>query len=122
MRLALTLLAMVGIVHYGYPLLDDSASQEWLFYIARGFEGAALFAIVGYQLKEGPYAKLALFACALGFMEEAQTALCGAIMWGTEAPTPEGLCSAQFGWLPYAAIGAACLTYFITRKDTNDEG
>lgn len=79
MRLATPLLLLVAATHFGYELLAlgydqrEAAAKAW-FYIARGIEGAALFAIIAARSKN----LSVVLVCVLGLSEESLTAACRA--------------------------------------------
>lgn len=91
------LLVLVGGVHYGYQPL-----AEWLgwrpgavFYILRGVEGAALFAVVVWLAARRYGWGLVTAVAGWGFIEETQTAVCRLSQDMTSAPQVapySGLC------------------------------
>jgi hypothetical protein len=94
-RLALFLFVVVLATHAGYPLLastaadPDAAARSW-FYVLRGIEGTALFAVVAAMARSFGVAVV----CAWGAFEESQTSVCRLAMPMGEAPAilSGGLC------------------------------
>lgn len=101
MRLAVGLLLLVALTHYGY----EPIAALWpgnvagaVFYILRGIEGAGLFALLVAHPHYGWPVQL---VAAWGFVEEAQTAICRIGKGVMTAPAVEpyqGLC----GWPAYS--------------------
>lgn len=124
MKQGLALLGLVLLTHYAYPVLADSAKQaSWWFYVLRGLEGTALFVLLlSLSPKQRMAAIVWVFACFLGAFEEAQTAVCGYAAMGTEEEIPlwSGLCLEEFGYWPYAAIGASTMLYLWGIHDKGD--
>lgn len=106
---------VVAVTHFGTVMLDGPQQEQWGFYILRGVEGAVLFGLLALELKDKPWGRLALFACILGAFQEAETAVCGAFLYGYNESTPDGLCIAKFGIWPYALAGAT-IAVFLMRK------
>ena len=118
------LLVLVLGTHYAPDVLADFYSDppravRALFYVARGIEGAALFAIVWALAPRKPlgaYIGVTL-ACCWGVIEEAQTAACR-LSIGIEntasASRFSGLCDAATGLPIYALtmFGALALAAF----------
>lgn len=79
MRLAVSLLALIGTVHFGYDWIaalypqPDAAARAW-FYMMRGVEGLALFAIVATLARS----RAVFYVCLLGMFEEGATTACRA--------------------------------------------
>lgn len=106
MKLAALLLLMIAGTHYFYDIAaashaNPAQAARIIFYIARGCEGALLFALV-WLLARGALVGL---LCLWGFLEEAQTSICqmahGIV---TIAYTPfTGLCGLQLYWLGIVA-------------------
>src|SRR5574341_1141423 len=77
MRLAAILLLLVAMTHYAYPVVatlypDADRAARALFYVARGFEGVALFGLIGILVRQ----PLVWAMCLWGAVEEGQTAVC----------------------------------------------
>lgn len=110
MRLACFLLLLVGLTHGAYDhLAQFTGSKPWaVFYVLRGIEGAALFAIVSVLSRS----RLVAVVCAIGMVEESQTAICRVtkdMAHPAFAPLYEGLCGSPFytiGLMALAAVGA----------------
>lgn len=114
MKLAAAILCAVWMTHYSYHwMAADPYEAMSLFYIARGYEGTFLFAVVAFFLRKNP---LAVGACVWGALEEVQTAICQTIGVSYNVPVDSGLCLEIFGYGPYAAVGSASLVYLLTRK------
>lgn len=77
MRLAALLLVLVAATHYGYAPIaalfeDQDQAARALFYVFRGLEGAALYAVIAFLVRHP-----AVWAvCLWGAIEESQTAVC----------------------------------------------
>lgn len=117
MRLAALLLLLVTGTHYLYAplslLYEDSAfAARSIFYAARGFEGAALFVLLGLLVRK----PLVGLVCAWGALEEAQTGICR-IAAGLGSPVEtsafSGLCGVEMYSL--GVIAAALLAAKISR-------
>lgn len=121
--LAIALLLLVAATHYGYAPLavafdDTDAAARALFYVFRGVEGTALFALVGV-LSRHP----AVWAvCLWGAVEESQTAVCrlGAGI-DTDASAVDlfaGLCGPSWYWggVVIAAMFAVWVAYRGARQ------
>ena len=77
LRLAVVLLVLIALTHYGYDPLaqlfeDPDRSARRIFYALRGFEGTALFFIIGCVCRNF----FVRCACLWGIWEESQTAVC----------------------------------------------
>lgn len=75
--LAIALLLLIVGTHYGYAPLavafdDTDAAARALFYIFRGIEGTALFALIGLMSQH----PAVMAVCLWGAVEESQTAVC----------------------------------------------
>jgi hypothetical protein len=111
MRLAMLLLALVAGCHYLYDPLSllyekQAAAAPAIFYILRGIEGAALFAIIA-TLRKSP---MVLAVCAWGMYEESQTAICRLSRGIANQPAYgifEGICGR--GWYSIGLIVALAL-------------
>lgn len=123
MRLAAIILCMVAFTHYGYEHFatlypEPTRVTGSLFYIARGLEGAALFAVVGLLSRSW----WVVAACLWGAAEEGQTAVCrlaAGIDVKPVVPLFNGLCGQDAYWLGIgvaAVIAIAMLDKFAGRK------
>lgn len=119
MRLAAILIAVIAITHYGYDPLaslykDEQAAARALFYILRGFEGAALFGIIGLLARR----PLVLTICVWGAFEEAQTGVCR-LARGIESLQSveifEGLCGRPMYTIGLM-IAAALSVHYLDRR------
>ena len=122
MKLAAALLCLVGVVHFGYDLIaqtypDPAAAAKAWFYMARGVEGVALFAIVaGLTRNRGVIA-----VCLLGMWEEGLTTACRASkpVGGVLGYEPfSGLCGPEWYRLGLGLLGliALALAYETGRE------
>lgn len=128
--LAVALLFVVAVVHYGYEpiaslLYPDQAERaaRAVFYVARGFEGAVLY---GLLWACAPRRLPVMAACLWGAVESAQTALCR-IALGLGGPTPApgpygGLCDLATDW-PISGLTAvvALVCISIVRECNADK-
>ena len=81
MKYAAALLVLVALVHYGtgylalaYP--DPAAAERALFYVAQGFKGCVLWAVIA-ALAPRTYKSTPLYAvCTWGFVEDLQVGAC----------------------------------------------
>jgi hypothetical protein len=95
-RLAVLLLVLVVACHFGGDLIaagydQPQAASKALFYILRGIEGTALFAVIASLARH----RWVTAACLFGMFEESQTAICRAARPIAERPAVElfqGLC------------------------------
>lgn len=122
MRLAVPLLLLVAVTHFGYELLAlgydqrEAAAKAW-FYMLRGVEGVALFGIVAALSRH----RAVIFVCVLGMLEEGMTTACRASkpIGGVLGYEPfSGLCGPgwyQFG-LGLVALVALAIAYETGRK------
>lgn len=115
MRLAaFALFLLVLLTHYGAaPLADLAGGTEraW-FYVLRGFEGAALFLVLGAALARGRGVEA--FVCLWGAAEEGLTAACR-LSNGIVTPAPKSAqCDAATG-LPVYAILLCIVLWFLLR-------
>lgn len=119
--LAVALLLLVAVTHFGYELIADHyhdhevAAKAW-FYLFRGIEGAALFLAVAALSKSAAV----IAVCAFGAFEESMTAACRASkpIAGLPGYTPfEGLCGAGWYYVGLIALGivALALAYDLGR-------
>lgn len=116
MRLAVWLLLLIGVTHFGYDPIaaqlyggSESAGKA-LFYVFRGIEGCALFALVSYLMPR----RAVIAACMLGMMEEGLTAACRVSKPIAEVPgyaAFAGLCGREWYWFGLAALGLIALGY-----------
>lgn len=113
MRLAVSLLLLVAVTHYGYDLIAlaypqrDAAAKAW-FYIARGIEGAALFGVIAATARSRALAAV----CILGLTEESLTAGCRASkpIGGLLGYEPfSGLCGQGWYFAGLIALGLVAL-------------
>ena len=81
--LGAALFALVAAVHFGYEPLsagypDPASAGRAIFYVARGVEGTALYALVwALAWRRLPKSRLGIsIACSWGCFESAQTAVC----------------------------------------------
>ncbi len=108
------LLALVAAVHLGYEPLaagwpDPVAAARAIFYVGRGFEGAVLYAVVWAMSSRGLAVTV---ACAWGFVESAQTAVCRLAVGIGNRPVPSpygGMCDVAAGWPVYGMTAALVL-------------
>jgi hypothetical protein len=113
MRLAVALLLLVGVVHFGYDLialayLDPGAAAKAWFYMLRGIEGVALFAFIAALHRH----KAVIAVCALGMFEEGLTTACRASkpIGGVIGYEPfSGLCGRERYWLGLGLLGLVAL-------------
>lgn len=122
MSLAILLLALVGLTHFGPDWISlaysqqDAAARAW-FYMARGIEGVVLFAVIA----SGKRARAAIPACLLGMFEEGMTTACRASkpIGGVLGYAPfSGLCGDEWYRLGLGLLGlvALGLAYEIGRN------
>lgn len=113
MRLAVMLLLLVAITHFGYELIAlgyeqrDAAARAW-FYILRGVEGAALFGVIASLVRS----RAVLAVCILGLSEESMTAACRASKPIGESLGYEpfaGLCGLEWYFAGLIALGLLAL-------------
>lgn len=116
MRLAAILLLLVAMTHYAYPVVatlypDADRAARALFYVARGFEGVALFGLIGILVRQ----PLVWAMCLWGAVEEGQTAVCR-LAAGIGQPVKtepfEGLCGNglyQIGLVALLWLGVSIL-------------
>ena len=96
MKLAIALLALLVCCHFGGDHLakgyaDPVAASKALFYILRGIEGVALFAVISILARN----RWVFSVCCFGMLEEGETAICRAAKPIAERPAVElshGLC------------------------------
>lgn len=113
MRIAVLLLALIGMAHYAPDWIatayeqQDAAARAW-FYMLRGVEGVALFALVAALSKH-----IAVIAvCVLGMFEEGMTTACRASkpIGGFLGYEPfSGLCGKEWYWLGLCLLGLLAL-------------
>ena len=113
MRIAVLLLALIGVAHYAPDWIatayeqQDAAARAW-FYMLRGVEGVALFALVAALSKH-----IAVIAvCVLGMFEEGMTTACRASkpIGGFLGYEPfSGLCGKEWYWLGLGLLGLLAL-------------
>lgn len=94
-RLAVPLLLLVAVTHYGYDLLalayeERAAAAKAWFYMLRGLEGFVLFAVVAALVRS----RAVRAVCILGMSEESLTVACRA-----SKPIGEAL-----GYAPFAGL------------------
>jgi len=121
MRLAVALLVTVGVVHFGYDWIalaypDSGAAAKAWFYMLRGVEGVALFAIVAALARTRGVIAVSL----LGMFEEGMTTACRASkpIGGVLGYEPfAGLCGPEWYRLGLGLLGliALGLAYEIGR-------
>lgn len=122
MKLAIALLALVGAVHFGYDWIalayqDHGAAAKAWFYMARGLEGVALFAVVAALTRH----RGVIAVCLLGMFEEGMTTACRASkpIGGVLGYEPfSGLCGPEWYRLGLGLLGliALGLAYEIGRS------
>lgn len=116
MKLAGALLLLVVMTHYaadhlGQAYADPGAASRAWFYILRGVEGVALFAVIACLARN----RWVTAVCLFGLFEESQTAVCRAARPIAERPAVElfqGLCGGPWygvGLLVAALIAASLL-------------
>ena len=128
MNLAL-LVALVGLVHYGYEPMaelyqDQRAAARAIFYVFRGVEGTALWLIVWRLANKGTRAyRVGLgLVCGWGALENAQTAVCRLALGVGEAVSPSayrGLCDVATGLPVY---GVMCLVALAVAAFVGESG
>lgn len=113
MRLAVLLLVLVGVTHFAPDWIafsyeqPDAAARAW-FYMLRGVEGVALFALVASLSKHCAV----IAVCLLGMFEEGMTTACRASkpIGGALGYTPfSGLCGSEWYWLGLGLLGLVAL-------------
>lgn len=111
--LAVALLAAVAATHYGYELIalayaqPGPAAKAW-FYMLRGLEGFALFAVVASLVRS----RAVLAVCILGMSEESLTVACRASkpIGETLGYAPfAGLCGREWYFAGLIALGLVAL-------------
>lgn len=115
MRLAAVLLMLIAFTHYGYEPLaslyaDRGQAARAIFYALRGFEGAALFCIVGLLARRN----VVLVVCLWGAFEESQTTVCRLARGIDNSPGYEafvGLCGQPMYTLGLWAL--VCLALYL---------
>lgn len=122
MKLAVSLLATVGAVHFGYDLIalaypDPGAAAKAWFYMLRGIEGVVLFGIVAALARTRGVIAVSL----LGMFEEGMTTACRASkpIGGVLGYEPfSGLCGPEWYRLGLGLLGliALGLAYEIGRE------
>lgn len=109
LTLAVVFLALIAFTHLGYEVVHQATGLDRaaVFYVARGLEGAFLYALF---MGHSPYvAAVALW----GVVESAMTSICGAL-YIIEPVNPgawQGLCDVKTG-MPvfyYSGLIIACL-------------
>jgi len=114
-RLAIILMLLVAGTHYAYAPLallyeHPKVAAKALFYVARGIEGAAVFSLLGLLSKRPEVWAV----CALGFIEESETAVCRLSDPIDSVPGVEifdGLCGQQYYALGLWAL--VCLALYM---------
>lgn len=113
MRLAVALLVVVGVTHFGYEVLalayaqHESAAKAW-FYVLRGIEGLSLFGIIASLVRS----RAVMSVCVLGMSEESLTAACRVSKPIGNVPgyAPfEGLCGPGWYFAGLIALGLVAL-------------
>lgn len=99
--------------HYGPDVLshgyaDPDRARRALFYVAGGFQGAALYVLLAFYLPRAPrwLWAAAVAVCAWGALEELQLAACrlaAGIEQRVHAPMWRGLCDVSTG-LPLSTL------------------
>lgn len=128
-RVPSLLLVMVAVTHYGYqPLADfyadtDKAARA-IFYVLRGIEGCALYALVWWLApKSGAGFRVGLaIACAWGMLESAQTSVCriaAGIGQSVAPPAYHGLCDVVTGLPIYGMTALVALVVACFAQETN---
>lgn len=122
MRVAALLFVLIGVTHYapdliGLQYMNPSGAAKAWYYILRGFEGVALFALIGATTKSLSVGVV----CLWGLLEEAQTSVCRLAKPIGEAPAHElfsGLCGEPFYKvsLTAAALIGLAIYYEIGRR------
>jgi hypothetical protein len=109
MRLAVALLALIGLTHFAYDPIahqiyrDSESAGRALFYVFRGIEGCALFAFVAALAQR----RSVMAVCALGMTEEGLTAACRISRPIAEVPGNDafaGLCGREWYWVGLLAL------------------
>jgi hypothetical protein len=124
MRLAAFCLAIIALTHYGYDILamayeDRAQAARAIFYVLRGVEGTALFALVGILARR----PLVILVFVWGAVEESQTAVCRLAAGIGETPgyAPfQGLCGAP--WYTLGLMAAAGLAVHLLDKGDKENG
>ncbi len=122
MRLAVALLVLVGVTHFGPSWIalsyeqQEAADRAW-FYMLRGLEGVALFAVIACTYRY----RAVIAVCLSGMFEEGMTTACRASkpiggVLGYELFS--GLCGREWYRLGLVLLGlvALGLAYEIGRK------
>lgn len=113
MKLAIALLLIVVGCHFTYDHVaagyaDPAAASKALFYIFRGIEGVALFAVIALLARH----RWVFVVCVFGMFEEGQTAICRAARPIAERPAVElfqGLCGQ-----PWYGVGLLLAVFIAT--------
>lgn len=127
MKLAIPLLLVVAVTHFGYELLAlgydqrEAAAKAW-FYMLRGVEGVALFGAIAAVYRQ----RAVIAVCLLGMFEEGMTTACRASkpIGGVIGYEPfSGLCGPEWyrlgqGLLGLLALGLAYETGRTARGKT----
>lgn len=121
------LLALVAVVHYGYPLIADfypntpQAAKAWAS-VLRGVEAASLYLVVwGLTPSKPVAARLAVgTACAWGTLESAQIVACR-LAYPMSRPPPDvgqfaGLCDKVTGLPVYMLTITVVLLVAVLRR------
>ena len=111
--LAVPLLVIVAVTHFGYDVIallykqQEAAARAW-FYLLRGIEGAFLFAVIAAMARY----RAVVAVCLLGLTEESLTAACRASRPIGELPgyAPfAGLCGREWYFAGLIALGIVAL-------------
>lgn len=112
----------VFLAYYGYYGVADLSSDSermarWWFYIYRGVCGVVIFYILieVFSERKGILPMLAVYACMVGFLQEAECAVCGMATIGNDKLISiwSGLCLDKFGKGPYLLGLALALTVML---------
>lgn len=112
-HLAVPLLLLVAVTHFGYEVLamayqqQEAAARAW-FYVLRGVEGLVLFALIASLVRS----RAVIAVCILGASEESLTAACRVSKPIGELPgyAPfAGLCGREWYFAGLIALGLVAL-------------
>lgn len=127
MKLAVPLLLLVALTHFGYEPIallyeqQEAAAKAW-FYMLRGVEGVALFGVVAAMSRH----RAVILVCALGMLEEGMTTACRASkpIGGVLGYEPfAGLCGPEWYRLGLGLVGllALAIAYEMGRSTRGQE-
>ena len=115
MRLAVALLFLIGLVHFGYDWIaqayeqQDAAAKAW-YYMLRGVEGVALFGVVASKYRHRAVTAI----CLVGMFEEGLTTACRASkpIGGVLGYEPfAGLCGREWYAIGLVLLGLVALGF-----------